>query len=104
LESIFVFYLSAFAYEKPGFRDFSAAACESCGKQLSPILITDLDMYFPYLLMLKNQAKQTNKKKVTDNHLLFFMQKNRQNRGISGVVYCISVQGKYTLGRHNSIN
>jgi hypothetical protein len=57
LKSIFVFYLSAFAYEKPGFRDFSAMARESCGEQLSPILTTDLDMYFPYLPMLKKPGK-----------------------------------------------
>jgi hypothetical protein len=42
---------------KPGFRDFSAAACQNCGEQLSPILTTDLDMYFPYILMLKKSGK-----------------------------------------------
>ena len=54
---MFVFYLLAFAYEKPGFRDFSAVARESGGEQLSPILTTDLDMYFSYLPMFKKSGK-----------------------------------------------
>jgi|LakMenE01Jun11ns_1017448.scaffolds.fasta_scaffold7634051_1 hypothetical protein len=54
---MFVFYLLAFAYEKPGFRYFSAAARESGGEQLSAILTTDLDIYFSYLPMFKKSGK-----------------------------------------------
>ncbi len=47
----------SFCNDKPGFRDFSAVARGSNGKQLSPILTIDLYTYLTLLPTVKKSGK-----------------------------------------------